>query len=163
MKEMLSCLCYTTAMSIICFAVLQAETTEVVLSNSMRCTKEELMRFFPEQVVQSILIKAHLPKDQAEAMAHELSQKDQELARIVEEKASKIEPNPFKSLSQRDLAIRIYRETLYEVFAKVLQEHGVTNKDQIQALLDELQETRSKLFIECIRKQGSKSSGPSSS
>lgn len=158
MKEILSCLCCATTLSLAYFAALHGETTEVVLSNSMKCTKEELMRFFPEQVVQSILVKANIPKDQADAIATELAQKDKELAKIVEEKSSKIEPHPFKNLSQRDLAIRIYRETLYEVFAGVLKRHGVTNDDQIQSLLDELQEARSKLFIECIRKQHTKSS-----
>jgi hypothetical protein len=158
MKELLSTLCCATTLSLTCFATLQGETTEVVLSNSMKCTKEELMRFFPEQVVQSVLVKSNIPKEQAETIAHDLSLKDQELAKIVEEKSSKIEPHPFKNLSQRELAIRIYRETLYEVFAGVLKAHGITSEDQIQSLLDELQEARSKLFIECIRKQHKKSS-----
>lgn len=161
MKKIFSCLCCATTISTICFSHLYAETTEVVLSNSMKCTKEELMRFFPEQLVESILIKAKLPKEKADAIAQELAQKDKELARLVEEKSAKIDPNPFKNLSQRDLAVRIYRETLYEVFAKVLKAHDITDDDQIQTLLDELQEARSKLFIECIRKQP-KSSEPSS-
>ncbi len=161
MKQMHSCLCCTAAISMMVITSLYAETTEVVLSNSMKCTKEELMRFFPEQLLESILIKAKLPKDQADAIAQELAQKDSELAKIVEEKSAKVEPNPFKNLSHRDLAIRIYRETLYEVFAKVLKSHGVTNEDQIQSLLDELQEARSKLFIECIRKQQPQPSDPS--
>ena len=152
MKKMISyfsCIFVST----VCCAILQGETTEVVLSNSMKCTKEELMRFFPEQIVQSVLVKAKLPQEQADAIARDLSQKDRELAKLVEERSSKVDPNPFKNLSQRDLAIKIYRETLYEVFAKVLKAHGVTSDDQIQTLLDELQEARSKLFIECIRKQ----------
>jgi hypothetical protein len=128
----------------------------------MKCTKEELMTFFPQQVVQSVLMKAQLSKDQATSIAQELSQKDRELAKIVEEKAAKLDPNPFKDLSQRDLAIKIYRETLYEVFAKVLKSHGVTNEDQIQALLDDMQAAKSKLFIECIRKQHTNSSPLSS-
>jgi hypothetical protein len=153
MKDMLSCLRYTIAISTLCLATLQAETTEVVLSNSMKCTKEELMTIFPKQIVQSILIQAHLPKDKAESIAEALSQKDQEFTKIVEEKAAKVQPNPFQDLSQRDLAIRIYRETLYEVFSKVLKAHGVTNDDQIHTLLDQMQNEKSKRFIECIRKQ----------
>lgn len=156
------CCCCCLPMCMTFFSTLYSETTEVLLSNSMKCTKEELMRFFPEQVVESILLKAKLPKEKADAIAQELSQKDRELAKIVEEKSSKVEPNPFKNLTHRDLAIRIYRETLYEVFAKVLKSHGITNEDQIQTLLDELQEARSKLFIECIRKQPSLASDPSS-
>lgn len=161
MKEMLSCLCCATVIATLCLATLQAETTEVVLSNAMKCTKEELMTFFPKQIVQSILLQGHLPKDKAEIIAEELSQKDKEFARVVEEKAAKLQPNPFQDLSQRDLAIRIYRETLYEVFAKVLKAHGVTNEDQIQTLLDAMQEEKSKRFIECIRKQPHSSEPPS--
>lgn len=153
MKHLFSCLCRVTTFSLIYCTTLQAETTEVVLSNSMKCTKEELMRFFPEQLVESILIKFDLPKEQASAIANELSQKDRELAKIVESKSAQVEPNPFKNLSHRDVAIKIYRETLYEVFAKVLKSHGVTDEDKIQTMLDELQEARSKLFIECIRRQ----------
>jgi hypothetical protein len=160
MKQMVSYLCCTTVISVFCLTTLNAETTEVVLSNSMKCTKEELMTFFPQQVVQSVLVKAQLPKDQAASIAEELSHKDRELAKIVEEKAAKLDPNPFKDLSQRDLAIKIYRETLYEIFAKVLKSHGVTNEDQIQTLLDEMQAAKSKLFIECIRKQQASSSSP---
>ena len=118
-----------------------------------KCTKEELMAFFPQQVVESVLIKAKLPAAQAAEIAQELSQKDRELAKIVEDKAAKLDPNPFKDLSQRELAIKIYRETLYEVFAKVLKAHGVKSDDQIQSLLEEMQAAKSKLFIECIRKQ----------
>lgn len=151
-----------TAISMLCCTILYAETTEVVLSNSMKCTKEELMRFFPEQLVTSVLIKAKLPKEQANAIAKELSEKDRELERLVEEKSAQVEPNPFKNLSHRDLAIKIYRETLYQVFAKVLKANGITNEDQIQTLLDELQEARSKLFIECIRKQPVSVEPPSS-
>jgi len=153
MKDMLYCLCCAATFSMVGLSDLYAVTTEVVLSNSMKCTKEELMTFFPQQVVESVLLKAHLSKEQAEAISKELAQKDRELAKLVEEKAAKVDPNPFKDLSQRDLAIRIYRETLYEVFAKVLKSHGVTNEDQIQTLLDEMQAAKSELFIECIRKQ----------
>lgn len=132
---------------------LYAETTEVVLSNSMKCTKEELMRFFPEQVVRSILLKHNVPKEKVDAIARELSQKDEELSKMVEEKSHRLDANSLKNLSQREAAAKIYRETLYEVFSKELNAHGVTDQDQIQAMLDDLQEARSKLFIECIRKQ----------
>lgn len=159
MKEKIfSYVCCATAASTFYVSTLQGETTEVILSNSMKCTKEELMRFFPEQIVESILTKANLPKEKVEAIVQELSQKDHELAKIVEEKSAKVEDESTDALSQRDLAIKVYRETLYQVFAGVLEAHGVTDRDQIQTLLDELQEARSKLFMECIRKQSPKPS-----
>lgn len=158
MKDMISLLCCTAVISIGCLANLQAETTEAILSNAMKCTKEELMTFFPQQIVQSTLIQAKLTQEQASEISQELAQKDRELAKIVEEKAAKLESNPFKDLSQRDLAVKIYRETLYEIFAKVLKSHGISDDDQIQTLLDEIQVAKSKLFIECIRKQQSPAS-----
>ncbi len=158
MKQMVSYLCCTTVISMLCVTNLNAETEETLLATPKACTKEELMTFFPQQVVQYVLKKAHIPQEQASGIAADLSQKDRELAKIVEEKAAKLDPNPFKDLSQRDLAIKIYRETLYEVFAQVLKSHGITNEDQIQTLLDEMQAAKSKLFIECIRQQQVKSS-----
>lgn len=158
MKHMFFVLCCTAVVSTTYQLNIQAETAGVALSNNMKCTKEELMTFFPQQVVQSILLQAGLTKEQSTDIARELSQKDRELAKTVEEKAAKLDPNPFKDLSQRDLAIKIYRETLYEIFAKVLKSHGVKDEDQIQTLLDEIQIAKSKLFIECIRKQQASSS-----
>ena len=134
---------------------LQAENVSTTLPNSVHCTKEELMRFFPEQIVESILIKGEIPSDQAKKIAYELSRKDQELAKLVETRSAKLDTHSLKTATQRDVAIKIYRETLFEVFAKVLKENGITDDDRIQALLDDLQEERSKLFIECIRKQSS--------
>ena len=163
MKNMKWLSCCIIAISTLGMDTIRAETTEVVLSNSMKCTKEELMAFFPQQVVQSVLLKANLPKEEAEAIAVELANKDRELTKIVEEKAANVNPNPFKDLSQRDSAMRIYRETLYEVFSNALKAHGITNRDQIQTLLDEMQAAKSKLFIECIRKQQTKSTAPPSS
>lgn len=158
MKQLVSGLCWSTMLSMVCMTSLQAQGGDDALS---KCTKEELMTFFPQQVVESVLTKAKIPSDQASAIAKELSQKDRELAKIVEDKAAKLEPNPFKDLSQRDLAIKIYRETLYEVFAKVLKAHGVKNEDQIQTLLEEMQSAKSKLFIDCIRKQTAAPASPS--
>lgn len=160
MKQIFYSICCITALAFSYCIQLSGETTEVVLSNAMKCTKEELMRSFPEQLVFSILDNAKITKEQATEIAKELSKKDKELARLIEEKTEKLGANKIQNLSQRDQAIRIYRETLYEVFAKVLKAHGITDDDQIQNLLEELGEARSKLFIECIRKQPVRTSDP---
>lgn len=121
--------------------------------SALECSKEQLMSFFPQPIVQSVLADTDLTQDQIATIARDLSQKDQELSKRVEQKASKLNPNPFNDLSQRDLAIKIYNETLYEVFAEALKTHGITQDDQIQILLNKMREMKSKLFIECIRKQ----------
>lgn len=158
MKQQLnSCLWCSTIACVISFGSLAAEVDDQVLS---KCTKEELMTFFPPEVVKSVLIKAKVAPEQASDVANELAKKDPELTKMVEDKAAKLDQDPFKDLSQRDLAIKIYRETLYEVFAKVLKAHGMKNEDQIQSLLDEMNDAKSKLFIECIRKQTSTGAAP---
>lgn len=154
MKHFVPMIWCTSVLTIVCHHALQAEEATI----PSKCTKEELMKNFPQEVVESVLLNAKIPQDQASAIAKDLSQKDRELEKMVEEKAAKLDQNPFKDLSQRDLAIKIYRETRYEMFAKVLKANGIKNDDQIQSLLEETNAARSKQFIDCIKKQTSNSS-----
>lgn len=152
--------CCTVVMTLNCLVSLQAENTAKTSSSSLNCTKEQLMTFFPQPIVESVLMEAKIPEEQAKEIARELSQQDRELVKKVEEKAVKWDPNPFSDLSQRDLAIKIYNETLYEVFSKILKSHGIPNDNQIQTLLDKVREMKSKLFIDCIRNQQAPSTPP---
>lgn len=128
------------------------ETTEVVLSNSMRCTKEELMAFFPRQIVESVLIEAKVSKEESAAIATELAKKDQQMAKIVEEKGQKVDAYSVQKNDRRELALKTYREALHEVFSEVLKSHGIKEESQIQSLLDKIQGDKNRLFIECVRK-----------
>ena len=132
---------------------LMAETTEVVLSNSMKCTKEELMRFFPEQIVESILVQGNVAKEKAEIIAQILAKKDIEIAKLAEQKPAKMDPNFLQDANKRQAAIQTYKEVVYQVFSQVLKENGVTDEGQIQQFLEKLQEARRNLFLECVRKQ----------
>jgi hypothetical protein len=153
MKQIISYVYCTIALS--CFQLIGATEHADLDVESPVCTKQELMAYFPQILVKKILLKSNIQEQQARAIAEELAQKGQELEKIVAEKASKLDPNPFKDLSQRDVAIKIYRETLYEIFAKVLKNHGITDGNQIQILLDKMQLAKSKMFIDCIRKEQS--------
>jgi hypothetical protein len=124
------------------------------------CTKDVLMTFFPAPTVKSVLIRNQIPSDQAEAIAKELSKKDQDILKLVEKKASQMDPNPFKDLSQRDAAIKLFRETLYEVFTGVLKEQGIADEDKINTYLEDIREAKGKLFVECIRKEKLKEHEP---
>ena len=138
-----------------CVVGLSAEANEADFAEEepLMCTKEELVVFFPPNLVRSVLIKAHISEDQASKIASELSDKNHELTKLVEEKAEKLHPNPFGDLNQRELAGKIYRETRYELFASVLKAHGITDERHIHALLDKIQVMQSKLFVECVRRQ----------
>lgn len=117
------------------------------------CTREELMLFFPEGVVKNVLVQANFSEEESEGIAKELGVKDRGIAKLVDQKAAQYQPNPFKELSQRDQAIKIYQETVFEVFANVLKEHGIKDENQIRSLLEEIRLIKSKIFIDCISKQ----------
>lgn len=133
--------------------ILAEEKESSLLVDPSLCSKEVLMTFFPQPIVQAVLIKHQVAAGEAEAIAKELSQKNQDIVKLVETKASQMDPNPFKDLSQRDAAIKIFRETLYDVFAGVLKKHGITDEKQIHQFLDDMQEVKGKLFVQCIRKE----------
>lgn len=123
---------------------------------NITCSKELFMTRFPKPLVKMVLIKNQFPADQAEAIADELSKKDQDIIKLVEKKASQSDPNPFKDLSQREAAVKIVRESLYDVFAESLQKYGVKDETKIHQLLDDIQEAKGKLFVECIRRENVK-------
>lgn len=155
------CYAYSVLVALIGFNGLCGEEKkleEVTMgSSSTLCTKEVLMTFFPQPVVKEVLLQQHISADQAESIAKELaSKKNSEIIKLVEEKASRMDPNPFKDLNQRDTAVKIFRETLYDVFASVLQKYGMTDEKKVHALLDAIQEAKGKLFVECIRKENPK-------
>ncbi|WP_154017832.1 hypothetical protein [Candidatus Protochlamydia phocaeensis] len=161
MRQVFFNLYCTTVMILACSTTMAAQDKADISSDSLSCSKTELMTYFPKPLVKNILIKADLSQNQADSISEELAHKSQELEKIVSEKAAKLDPNPFKDLSQRDIAIKIYRETLYEVFAKVLKAHGITDDDRIQTLLDQVQIAKSKMFIDCIRKEQGSFKDPS--
>lgn len=118
------------------------------------CSKEILMSFFPQPVLKNVLIKHKVSEETADKIAKELSHKDQEVVKTVEHKAGEMEPNPLNDLSQRDLAIKIFRETLFQVFSQSLKDNKLSFDDaQIQTILDDMQEAKGKLFVECIKKE----------
>lgn len=147
-------LCSMAALSVAFTSSMEAQpqsTAAPITVTNFSCTKEELKTFFPEPVVRAVLLKANISEADANSIAAELAQKNAQWGKMIREKAAKMNPNPFEDLSQRDVGLKIYRETLYEVFSQVLKAHGISDEDKIQNMLDEIRETKSKLFIECIR------------
>lgn len=143
---------------IYCILVFHCCCTEneiLAVNNSyLPCSKEELMKFFPQPIVKGVLMNdAHLPEQEADSIAQELAKADQRLEKMVDEKAARYNPNPLKNLGQRDQAIKIYQETLFEVFASTLKSHNIKDESQIRFLLEEIRSIKSKMFVDCIRQQ----------
>ena len=153
MNQIIAHLTCTIALTMPCRCLLAVEERAPPVQEIMICNKQELGRFFPKRVLKAVLIKDQVPQDQAETIADNLSTKDDVLMRTIREKASRMDPNPFQDLNHRDVAIKLYRESIYQEFAKVLKAHGIQDEDKIQLMLDDLQRAKSKLFLDCIRKE----------
>jgi hypothetical protein len=122
------------------------------MSDEERCAKEILMRHFPEKLVEAALKKFQIPEDQQAAIVKELAEKDGNIVKMVEEKASTMNPNPLRDPQMRQQAVRLFRETMLEQFSGVLKAHGVTDDAKIQQMLDEVQLQKAKQFSECMEK-----------
>jgi hypothetical protein len=115
------------------------------------CSKELLLAYFPESFLNKTLKEFKVPESEWTAINQELAAKDRDVVTQVEEKASKLNPNPLKDPQQRSAAIKIFKDTLYEVFSSVMKAHGVTDNTQIQAMLDDIQQQKAKRFAQCLK------------
>lgn len=157
MKQILICwlLCLFVNCSTDAVETLKSPPEETPL-----CSREILLTFFPKPIVEPILAKHEIDTKLANDIADKLTTKDGEIISIVEKKAlNKItgkEPllspeEPTENL--REAGVRLFKESLYQVFAKTLDDSGVKKSDaEIKTMLDEILETKGKLFLKCVHK-----------
>jgi hypothetical protein len=121
------------------------------------CSRELLLAYFPEPFVKETLKKFNVPENEWDAIQKALSSKDKEVVKLVEQKASEMDPNPLKDPQARQGAIKLFRETLLEVFSDVMKAHGIQDDHQIQKMLDDVQQQKAQRFAKCIQRQEEKS------
>lgn len=119
------------------------------------CSKELLLSYFPEPFVKESLKKFNVPQDKWNSIVKELNEKDREIVKLVEQKATKLSPNPLKDPQQRQAAVKIFRETLTETFSAVLKKNGIADDTQIQQMLDDVQQQKAKRFSQCMEQHRS--------
>lgn len=117
------------------------------------CAKELLLSYFPKPIVAETLKKFNVPQDKWEGIQQSLSNKDKEIVKTVEQKASSMNPNPLKDPQQRQAAVKLFRETLLQVFSDALRENGLTDSNQFQAMLDDIQQQKAKKFAMCMEQK----------
>lgn len=122
------------------------------------CSKELLLAYFPEPFVIETLKKFNVNEAQWDIIQKELSNKDKEVIKLVEQKASQMDPNPLKDPQARQAAVKLFRETLLQIFSDVLKAHGVTDEQEIQAMLENVQQLKAQRFAKCMQKPELKSS-----
>lgn len=128
-------------------------TVAAVPSAHDECAKELLLSYFPEPIVEETLKKFNVPQDKFAGIQKSLANKDKEVVKTVEQKASAMNPNPLKDPQQRQAAVKLFRETLLQVFSDALKENGLQDASQYQPMLDDIQQQKAKKFAMCMEKQ----------
>jgi hypothetical protein len=119
---------------------------------SDECSRELLISYFPKVFVTETLKKYNVPQDKWDAIANDLAEKDKQVIKTVEEKASKMNPNPLKDPQQRQAAVKLFRETLTDLFSSTLNANGITDNKQISDMLNDIQQQKAKRFAMCMQK-----------
>ncbi|CDR34992.1 hypothetical protein [Criblamydia sequanensis] len=117
------------------------------------CSRELLLSYFPEPFVKNSLDKFDVNQAERASIISDLENQDQEVIKKVEEKASQKDPNPLKTPVKREEAVKLFRETLFEVFSDVMKKHGETDDKRIQLMLDDIQHQKAKYFVRCMEQQ----------
>ena len=75
-------------------------------------------------------------------------------------------PNPLKDAQQRQAAVKLFRETLIDLFSSTMKANGISNDQQIQEMLNDIQQQKAKRFAMCMQKMAntpSQTSAPNGS
>lgn len=144
-----------TTILAICLGLTPLTTLIAAEQTVDECSKELLLAYFPEAFVVETLKKFNVPQDRWDNIKKGLNSKDKDVIKIVEQKASQMDPNPLKDPQQRQAAVKIFRETLLQIFGDVMRANGITDQAQIQSMLDDVQQQKAKRFAKCMEKQKS--------
>jgi hypothetical protein len=124
---------------------------EQISTPKVECSLETFKAFFHPVFVTDVFSRYNVPREEWDAIIHELAEEDKNVFALVEEKAATMDPNPLKDPTQREAAIRLFRDTQIEIFSRVLKAHNITDDQQILSMLDEIQKQKAKAFAECMR------------
>lgn len=121
------------------------------------CSKEIMFAYFPAPYVKATLKRYNVPENKWESIIQTLSEKDKTVISTVEEKAAKMNPNPLKDPSQQAATVKLFRETLTQIFSDVMKANGIKDNKQIETMLDDIQQQKAKMFAKCMEKQRNQS------
>jgi hypothetical protein len=117
------------------------------------CSRDLLLSYFPEKFVNETFKKFNIAEDKWAAINASLASKDKDIVKLVEQKAASMNPNPLKDPQQRQAAVKLFRETLLQVFTEALKNNGIQDTSQFQGMLDDIQQQKAKKFAQCMEKQ----------
>jgi len=117
------------------------------------CSEDVLFKFFPKGFVTDVLKEHNVPQDKINTISATLYQADQEVFDLITSTAETMHPNPLEDINAEAEQARLFRDSLLQVFKASLQQNGITDPKEIQAMLDEIQQKRLQRFIQC-QKEG---------
>jgi len=127
------------------------------LEQDENCSKDLILSYFPENIVNTVLMSYRVPQNSWASINEELHDQDEMILSKVEAKTSQMNPNPLNDPALKAVAVNIFRETLYETFGDVMNKYGIDDEDQIQAMMDEIQYKKAEHFKKCIDKRKARS------
>lgn len=116
------------------------------------CSQQALRAYFPEKFVKSTLKKFNIPEDKWGGIVQGLKGREKDVEIIVETNAEKMNPNPLRDPQQRQAAVKLFKDALFQVASETFKKNGVNDDQQIRSMLDDIQQQKIKQFAECIEK-----------
>ena len=117
------------------------------------CAKELLLAYFPAPIVKETLKNFNIDREKWASILEILSKKDGDIVKSVEEKAAKMDPNPLKDPQKRLVAVKLFKDTLLEAFTEAMRANGFKDTTKFQAMLEDIQKQKIKMFSMCMDKQ----------
>jgi hypothetical protein len=101
------------------------------------CYKDLSHNFFNLQITQRALSLYLVPQPQWDRIFREVTRRaNDEAPAILQQKARARHPSPFEAPFQRDEAEKILRETMHDIFYRVVVEYGFYDPTSINDMFD---------------------------
>jgi len=116
------------------------------------CTEDFEKNPFPVEIVNKVLDQFRVPASEWADINFALQRQSALLDVKVQQKAAKLERNPFNPPQQTVVIGRLQHEALIESFGYVMRQHGIKTKRRIYDMFDAIQDEKAEMMWECLRK-----------
>jgi len=121
------------------------------LSAQDPCSEEFQKNPFPPDVVNQVLEQFRVSPSEWVGINRALERQVALSEVRVQQRAAKLERNPFNPPQQKVVIGKLYREVLIEGFGFVMRQHGIKKTRQIYDMFDAIQDEKAERIWECLR------------
>lgn len=105
--------------------------------------------FYPPPFLSQTLSQYNIEIDKQTRILNSLAAKELDVVAIVEDQAKNEDINPLLSGDQKKI-IKLFDQAVLQVFSQVMIENGIEDKEQIQAMLQDINNQKVNRFRECL-------------